>query len=456
MRRFFALMLMACMLMSTVAFAEQSTVLQDEQPPKVVTTVNEEGETIIARICDVHGNVIAEIKDDGTLVLTDVHHREDAGSSIVVTRLTDAYASIMDDVHHSDVECQLHDHDVKVDINDVLASLNEDIEAYDLVMYELFDIMPSEEIAGLLVDGNYLEVTLELVEEQTLPMITMFTPDGRLWNVIPTESAGDNRFTVRLTEPGTVALLSDGRETAGIGESVQRVVTVIPGEDAGEFGIDMPNFTPSVSGKPAPQMVTFVGEDGETYIGYIRNNGGDIEILVPDKNYVHVTSVAERDHIADIQTHEHLEWAYDSILEVEDVGELFTEHDMSVVIPDHAHGTIAGLLDETLAQMGLDLTHDQLVVKDLFEVTAYGEYLHHLYDEDYYLEVTFDASLDPDRPLVVIHSPDSMHWHVHSPEDVVLNADGSVTLRMYDLGSVAFLVAADETVDAETAVQSPN
>lgn len=456
MKRFFVLMLTVCMLMSAVAFAEQSAVLQDEQPPKVVTTVNEAGETIVARICDPNGNVIAEIKDDGTLVLTDVHHREEAESGVVVTRLTNAYESVMEDVHHSDVECQLHDHDIKVDINDVLASLNEDIDAYDLVMYELFDIMFPDEIAKLLVDGNYMEMTFELVEEQENPLITMFTPDGVEWKVIPTESASDNRFTVRLTEPGTMALLNDGRETMGIGQSVQRVIAVIPGEEDGEYSIDLSNFTPSVSGKSAPQMVTFEGEDGEIYVGYIRNQAGDVEILVPDKNYIIITSVAERDYIVDIQTHEHLEWSYDSILEVEDVGELFTEHDASVVIPDHEHGTIAGLLDETLAQMGLDLTHEQLVVKDLFEVSAYGDYLHHLYNEDYYLEVTFDTDLDPDKPLVVLHSADSKHWHVHPIEESKLNADSTVMLKMYDLGAVAFLVEAEETVDAETAVQSPN
>lgn len=445
MKKFFALMLTTCMLLNIVALAEHSAILQDEQPPTVVTTMNEAGEIIVARVFDARGNVIVEIKDDGTLVLTDVHQREKAENNAVMTRLTDAYVSIMDDVHHSDVECQLHDHDVKVDINAVLSSLYVDMNAHDLVMYELFDIMFSDEIAKLLVDGYCFEVTFELAATQNLPLVTMFTPNGTEWRVIPVESAGDNRLTVRLTEFGTVALLSDGRETAGIGESVQRVVAVSPGAVSSEFDIDMSNFTPSVSGKPAPQIVTFVGADGETYIGYIRNNSGDMEILVPSKNYVQVTSVAERDYIADIQTHEHLEWSYDSILEVEDVGHLYTEH-----------GTIAGLLDATLAQMGLSLTHDQLVVKDLFEVTAYGDYLHYLYDEDYYLEITFDASLDPDRPLVVIHSPDSKHWHVHSPEDIVLHADGSVTLKMYDLGSVAFLVATDDIIDVETAVQSPN
>jgi len=457
MKKFFLMVLAVCMLMSMVAFAEQSPVLQDEQPPMVVTYVNEAGEVIAARICDKDGNVLAEIKDDGSLVMTDVHFRETAEIEIVVTRLTNAYNSVMDDVHHADVECKLHDHDVKVDIDTVLSAIDHEMDSHDLVMYEMFDVMIPDEAAALLVDGNYLELTLEVTQEhQNQPLITIFTGDGTEWMVLPTEDAGEDRFTVRMPKRGTIALLSDGRETMGIGQEVQRVVAVIPGEDAGEYGIDLSNFTPSVSGKSAPQMVTFVGEDGEVYVGYIRNRTGDVEIKVPDRNYILITSVAERNHIVDIQTHEHLEWSYDRIIAAEDVGELYTEHDLSLPLEDHEHGTIAGLLDATLAEMGLDLTHDQLVVKDLFEVSAYGDYLHHLYDEEYYLEVTFDANLDPNKPVVVIHSPDSKHWHVHPIDDVAMNADGTITLQMYDLGAVAFLVEAEEVVNEETAVQSPN
>lgn len=455
MKRLITIVLAICMLMSMAAFAEAGAVLQDEQPPKVVTYVNAAGETIVAKICDAEGNVLAEIKDDGSMILTDVHARRDAENSIVVTRLTSAYEDVMGGVHYADVECKLHEHDVKVDIDTVLEAIDHEMDSHDLVMYELFDVMIPDEAAELLTDDNYLEVTFEIIQEHNgLPLITMFTGDGEEWMVLPTMAEGENRFTVQMPARGTIALLNDGRESMGIGQDVKRVVTVVPGTGDGET--ENTNFTPSVSGKSAPQIVPFEGEDGEVYIGYIRNNEGSVEIAVPDRNYIHVTAVAERDYIVDIQTHEHLEWSYDSILAVEDVGELFTEHDMSIVIPDHEHGTIAGLLDEALAEMGYSLTHDQLVVKDLFEVSAYGDYLHHLYDENYYLEIALDADLDPSKPLVVIHSPDSKHWHVHPIDEFAVNEDGAVTLKMYDLGAVAFLVEAEEELNPVTAVQSPN
>lgn len=453
MRKLISMVMVLCMLMSIAAFAEQSLVLQDELPPVVVTAANAMGEIIAARVCDKDGNTIAEVKDDGTLILTDVHQREEAANEIVVVRLCDAYDGVMSDVHHSDVECLLHEHDVKVDINDVLASIDKEITAYDLVMYEMYDVMTSDEIAALLVDGNYLEVTFELVETEPLPLITMFSPDGLNWKVIPTYPAGANRFTVRLTELGTMALLSDGRETMGIGKEYQRVEIEVPGTEGGEY-VEIPNFTPSVSGKPAPEMGVFPGEDGENYVGYIRNNNSDEEVAIPDKNYIVVTPVSERDYIFDIQTHEHLEWGYSNILNVENVGELVAEHKDETVTCD-AHESVAVLIDEVLAQKGLDLTCEQLVIKDLFEITAYGEYLEYMYDEDHYLEFTFDANLDPNKALVVIHSADSEHWHVHTIEEENMNADGTVTLKMYDLGAVAFLVEKEVKVNEETAVQSP-
>ena len=455
MKKIFSMVLVLCMLMGMASFAEHSIVLQNEQPPKVVSYVNANGDVIVAKICDAEGNVLAEIKDDGTLVLTDVHQREIAENGVIVKRLTDAYNSIMEDVHHADVECKLHDHDVKVDINTILASIHHEMDAHDLVMHEMFDVMLPDEIAALLTNGSYLEITFEVETHELMPLLTMFTGDGTEWMVIPVTEVGENQFTVRIPKRGSLALLNDGRDSMGIGKEVERIVTIIPGSEGDEYEGD-PNFTPSVSGKGAPEIVTIEGEDGQTLVAYIRNSKTDEKVAVPDRNYIILTAVAERNYVVDIQTHEHLEWSYDRILEAKDVGDLFTEHDLSLIIPDHEHGTIAGLLDETLAKMGVDATHDQLVVKDLFEVSAYGDYLHLLYDEDYYLELTLKTDLDPDMPVIVLHSPDSKHWHVHPIEEFAVNENGEITLNMYDLGAVALLVLAEDDLNPETAVQSPN
>lgn len=441
MKKVLALVLLVCMAATMSVYAFAAEVLQDQLPPSLIGV----------RLYDAQGNLIEEVMGDGGLLLTDVSAREDGVNVVSLLRLAKAYEQVMDNVHHSDVECLLHDHhDVKVDINAVLNSLNKDIDAHDLVMTELFDLHMPDDMAEKIKDGGYMEVTVEVALTSAAPLITMFTHDGVNWQVVPSVNDG-NRVTVKLNTSGTLAFLCDGTVFAGIG-SDEEVSTYVPGMsgmlEAGG------NFTPSVSGKPAPQMVPFV-VDGQTYIAYIRNDDGTIEIKVPNRNYIQVTGIAERSYTPDIQTFEHLEWAFNSILNAADVGDLYTTHDMSVTVADADHQTLGAALDAALAQMGFDLTHDQLVVKDLFEVTAYGDFLHYLYDDNFYLEVTFDAQLDPSKPLVVIHSVDSIHWHVHPIEESMLNEDGTVTLHMYDLGAVAFLVPADDKINVEGAVQAP-
>jgi len=459
MKKLFALVLALLMLLSAVVVAEELGApkgVQDEMPPVVVGEVNAEGKIVLARICDADGNVLAEVLEDGSLELTDVHFRGDVENQEISNRLTSAYEDVMEDVHHSDVECKLHDHDVKVDIDDILASLGQDLDAYDLVMYELYDTMLHGAAAELLaVEGNYLELTFQVGEGQSMPLIIMYSDNGNEWQVIQyVDSPADGQFTVRLPGSGSMALLTNGREVLNIGKSEYVPGTYIPGTPD-EYEEVTDNFTPSVSGKGAPQLVKKQGTEGQWIAGTIRNSVTQEFVEVPDANYIIITPFAGRDYNVDIQTHEHLEWAFDSILEVEDVGELYTEHDMSQPLEDHEHGTIAGLLDETLAQMGLDLTHDQLVVKDLFEVSVYGDYVHYLQDPNNYLDVTFDTDLDPENPAVVLHSYDSKHWHVHPIEEFVINAEGQMTLQMYDIGVVAFLVEAEESVNPDTAVQSP-
>lgn len=457
MKKLFALIVAVCMLLNAAAYAEvvdMGLTLQDEQPPKLWIEEKESGEAVAATIFDKDGNVLAEIPDDGTLELTDVHFRALTENAVIVERLTAAYENVMDNVHHSDVDCKLHEHDVQVDINDVLASLQSDADAHDLVMYELYDVMLNGDSAALLTDGAYIEATFELLDWQPLPLIILYSADGVEWQVIGYTAEDGNRFTVKLEQSGTLALLSDGRELIGIGKSNEQATIpgeIITDEEAGD------NFTPSVTGKSAPTIAAFTDETGERYIGYLRSLGEEDDVRIPDRNYVLVTAVAERDYIVDIQTHEHLEWGYDRILEAEDVGDLFTEHDLSIVIPDHEHGTIAGLLDETLTQMGSELTHSDLVVKDLFEVTAYGDYVHYLYNDNYYLDITLETDLNPTETVVVLHSADSKHWHIHPIEEFAVGADGSINLKLYDLGAIALLVeASDIPVAAADAVTSPN
>ena len=436
MKKFVAMMLLVCMLMTAAAFAER-TVLQDEQAPMLVA----------AELYDAEGKRVAEIEEND-VVLTDVYFREP------VERLVGAYEGVMGGVHYSDVSCLVHDdHAVQAEINEILAAIEEDFDAFDLVMYELYDVVLAEEVAAQMVDGGYAKLTFELISEESLPLITLFTPDGVKWEVIDATAEDGNCFSVELNEGGVIALLCDGREAMGIGKDAEPEVE----EDEFIFNEDdepgyHTGFTPSVTGKPAPELVEAEDESGEPYIGYISvmvsAEDGEAtfeKVYIPNRNYVLVTPVSECDYVADIQTHEHLEWAYDIILNAENAGALPT-----------VGGVLADAMNAELAANGFELTCDQMVVKDLFEVTMYGDYVEYMYDENNYLCVTFNVGRDADEPFIVMYSADSVNWNVLTGDNVKVNDNGSVTLKLYDLGAVAFLVEGDAEIDAEAAVQSPN
>lgn len=446
MKKFLSLMLLACMLLSATALADFSKIVQDELPPELVAVRDEATNEIILTVYNAEGEVIATVNHEGDIILTDVHFRAEAVLEDIVIRLTSAYEGVMEDVHHSDVTCELHEHNVKVDINQVLGAIDhEDLDAHDLIMYELYDVKFSEDVEALLVDGAYIPLTFRVAEGQPLPLIVLESGDGENWTVVPFAVVGEREFTVNMPSSATLALLCDGVQVMGIGQEKEWKY-VVPGDTITDT--EGGNFTPSVSGKPSPEVVTTVTEDGEVHVGTIYSDDGTQAIPVPDRNYILVTAPIEKEYNIDIQTYEHLEWAYKTILNAEHVCQL----------PSDSHeGTIAEDLTARLEEMQLDLTCEELVVKDLFEVSAYGDYLHYLYNEDCYLEVTFKTDLDPSKAVIVIHSYDSVNWHLHSIEESLVHEDGSITMKLYDLGTVAILVEADDAVvSLQDAVLSPN
>lgn len=475
MKRCLMLVLTLCLVVSAAfgTACAENKVLQDEQTPVLVTKTNENDEVISAVICDAEGKEVAQIKDDGSVTLTDVHFRSLAVNADAAARLTAAYQSVMSGVHYSDAacavaehevvcepaceaECEVHVHSIKEDINAELLRRGSELTAHELVMYEMFDVHFAEETVALLPENGCVELTLETADPLGAPYMALFTADGAKWQLLPTANRGGNRFTVQLSSAGTLALLCDGQKHMGIG--VEKEFYDITTESSSSSG-----YTPSVAGQAAPQIVKT--EAAEGYVGYMCNLLDNTRIRISDRNYVLVTSVAERSEKVDVQTYEHLGWGYDSVTNAANVGELATlvpvipdpaaETTEPAEIPELTEGTLAAELDAALQLMELELTHEQLVVKDLFEVSAYGEYLNYLYNEDYYLQLTLDAKLDPSKPLLMICSTDSEYWYVKPAEEFVLNQNGTVSVKLPKLGVIAFLVPAEETVAPEEAVQSP-
>ena len=449
MKKLVALVLFACFLMAFTAFGEETIgrpVLQNEQPPKVVTFEDENGQTMIAKFCDPEGNVLSYIADDGTIVFTDVHNRTEITDEVVIERITNAYEWVMHDVHYSDVASVAEEIILKTDINEVLLSMGLDLNAHDLVMFELFDTMF---YGDELPEGHYIEFTLAMDEELTLPLLIAYTEGGEHWEVFHNYTVGEgNEITIRLDKPGVLALLLDHETAFSLGDSYEQDIVIDSSEDAEVEEIN--NFTPSVSGKPAPAIVSYSDDAGNIYVGKILNRNNTQVIDVPNNSYIVITPVSERDFVADIQTHEHLEWAYDDINGVESVGDLSTEDE---------NVTIGEMINLMLNNVVEGMTHEDMIVRDLFEITAYGEYVDFFYEEGAFIEITFDTELDPTEPFIVLCSHNSVNWHSLPAEDVIVNADGTVTLRIEELGTIAFLVDAEgvlDNIDLEDAVVSPN
>jgi len=514
MKKMIALIMTLCLLMTAFAAAAETVqpqavqtadarpVLQDEQAPALVIREVEvkvddkvEIKRIAATICDASGKVLAEILDDGSFVLTDVHHRESADS-----RLGHAYDQLMHDVHFSDVEAVDHDEKLKKDINDSLST--SELIAYDLIAYEVFDVMINNpEVAALLTDGAYLEFTVQLAQAQTAPMMIKTSVDGLHWELLDNYSVNNGQVTIRMEKQGVVGFIKTYKVTT---ETVHSYTQAVMGyAPAGEDGQDM--FTPSVSSKPAPELVPTITGDNQLVLGYVHIPVTTDPISLTVEDRLIVTPVAESLYVEDTTIHEHLQWAYDVILEAGEIKNLQLDLNRTIIeepqpaaeeaaaeetvaeetaveepaaeeaaveepaveevaaeesvveSAEQAQIDLGMVIDEYLKAAGFELTYADLVVRDLFDITFYGEHVEQLYNPETLIELTFEEKeLDSADPLVVLHSHDSISWHVVPVEQVRVNNNGTVTLKLDGMGVVAFMVEKPEVLpEAELAVTSP-
>ena len=331
------------------------------------------------------------VSSTAEVTLTDVHARKTVEDAAVAERLTRALASI------------------EVPANQVLV--------------ELFDVAVAAEGA--------VDLVLEMEADQAMPAAVLYTPDGTTWTLIDYATLAGKQFQISLPGTATVALLCDNTVVMNVGKAnAPAAATKEQGSttDLGSFG----TFTPSVTGTLTPSVVP---ED--TSVATIGGENQEDE-SVPDSNYVKVTTPSASSE--DLRAYEQLAAAQDAIM-ANEAGALKSKN-----------GTLAAELDAALKAMGLALTNDQLTVKELFAVNTYGEYADAL-DGTNYMEMTLGANLDPNQPVVVIFSADSETWEVLPADAVVLNADGSVTLRLPAMGTVAFLV--EKTAQDAAVVTAP-
>lgn len=186
---------------------------------------------------------------------------------------------------------------------------------------------------------------------------------------------------------------------------------------------NLAGYVPSIKAKPAPSVVDdvkFFHADGTSE----AVAAGELVITPLADIYDETKTVAE-DTVA------LLTWAYESLLEGADVVAIQPE------------------IEKALE--GTEVTFDQLVARDLFEVSAYGNLAKWLEEEEgSYVEFILDAIFAENQTAVVLYAdhaeepvwqvlPAPETWWLTEAVEEICN----VGMKTGDLGVFAFLVVAD-------------
>lgn len=410
MKKLISVLLTICMLVLAMGMAAaEETIYNNGEAPELIKVT--EAQNAAAVIKDAQGNVVAAIPDDGQLKIVYVGDRDEATEEIKAL-LTKSLATLIQDEHIADSASKLET--------------------------DLFYVEIPEDYAGYLADGGVAEMVFKpLIMQDVSELLVLTTVDGETWTEAPSVAFnGDGTVTVGVNGNCVVAFVI----THGDFITVYGNKTTIEEEVEDETN---PNFTPSVTGKPDPELVEVEVED-ETGIAVVIDPEGEVVELLTDRNKIIVTPLFERVYNPDVVTYEHLQWAYDTICTAPDLGGL-TNVD--------GEGTLGEEIDRRLEGTGLDRM--DMTVSDLFEVTVYGDY-QQLLQNGNRLEVTLDRTFRQDEVLMVLCAIDIENWHVVEDQYVTINADGTLTLSLEHQGVFALLVERlDADMDAEGAVMAP-
>lgn len=371
------------------------------------------------------------MREQDGLAFTLMENRQALVDDDLRTQMQKAYDSIHATLHFSELAAAGHENGIAQDIDQELAEMGLSLTAYDYLIYDSFDLQLDAAYADKMSGGASLEVVFDLNLDREVKPLVLVSKDAESWKCVDNEDVTLNgdQMTVRFDELGIVLVLIDVAHGAA--------------DDDASTG----NFTPSVSGKAAPDLITPEGA-AEGIIARIYDENDVLISEVPDEGWLVVTPVSRRNSAEDKEVRERLEWAYNQIQTTKRLGDLTSEN-----------GTgIADGINAVLTESGFnDLTSDDMIVRDLFDASLYGdEYLRTLNDEGHYIELRFDLKMNANDPLVILITNDNKTWRVLDWSDYTVNADGSVTLYLDELGVIAVLVDSEEqTIEKENAAKSP-
>lgn len=238
------------------------------------------------------------------------------------------------------------------------------------------NIVAVEKFALAVEGADVVEAIFQLQDWQEVTA-AFVTTDGATWTACEITVNGDGTVTVK-TVPGVLVFAS----VPAPAEEVPAIDEIVENS----------NFTSSIAAKPAPGVAGASIDDGNGNI--VKNPIVGTELVI--------TPVSARQFVKDIAIYDNLNGAFKAILQAASLADL-------------------GIADA-----------QTMIVRDLFEVTLYGD---SLYAGSFKLKVVFEADA-PDA--VAVNGANG--WKVIPAENIVDNGDGTATITLSELGTVAFLV----------------
>lgn len=182
------------------------------------------------------------------------------------------------------------------------------------------------------------------------------------------------------------------------------------------------NFTPSVEQKESPDIVISTDSKGDEVAAIITDADNKEVVGVPVGEII-VTSVAKVSNAAE-EVKEALKTAQEQIKKVEKIEELIPEQKAEL----------------TKAVQDAGLKVDNLVVRDLIDVTLTGTYKDHLEVEGNTITLTFKLGIGSNEFLKVLHNYEADKWEMIAEDRVKVQENGDVSVTFDSLSPIAFVV----------------
>lgn len=182
------------------------------------------------------------------------------------------------------------------------------------------------------------------------------------------------------------------------------------------------NFTPSVEQKDSPEVITTTDSKGDEVAAIITDSENKEVVGVPVGEII-VTSVAKVSN-ADEEVKEVLKAAQEQIKKVAKIEELIPEQKEE--------------LTKAVEDAGLKV--ENLVVRDLIDVTLTGTYKDHLETEGNIITLTFKLGIGANEFLKVLHNYEGDKWEMIAEDRVKIMENGDVSVTFDSLSPIAFVV----------------